>query len=345
MAVNPLTQIQLLFRVRWLVFRNGLRSKMKKRGLVWDVVMYCVLALALMGTSTIFALTGYYSGTQHQTGPLLGVLWFIFVFWLVVPAAIEGASPGLNFTEVARYPLSFRLFFLLASSYGFLDLAAIAAMVWLTVCWVALLIARASMAIALLPTLALFVLLSLYMNRWTFAWLERVLSTRKGRERMLMALFAFSFLMQIFGNLMQKIGPWLQQNAKSLLWLMPYLKQAMPVLSWVLPPNLVLHGMTGGLEERLAAMAILAGMTLFCMWRYARKLALTFAGEIYSESNRSVKIVGRKLGWKLPGASIKVSAVVQKEITYILGQPQMLYNLSVPLLFTILTVFKTNFGK
>ena len=149
--------------------------------------------------------------------------------------------------------------------------------------------------------------------------------------------------MQIFGNVvMPQITEWIRKNAKDMDWLLPTFKKVLPYMTWIFPPNLVVHGARGPLSARLAALGIVALTTCFCMWRYRRKLRLTFAGEIYSESNRSVVKTGGKLGWQLPFVSVKVSAVVQKEITYVLGQPQMLYNMAVPLLLGALFVFKSN---
>jgi|GEM_PF-1930864 len=342
LTIDPMQQLLQLLRVRWLVFRNGMRNKMKKTGLVWDILTYGIMAIAIIGTSVPFALAGYMAGKKSDFVVLQLMLWITFAVWQFIPVVMEGASPGLNFAEVARYPIPFKLYFLLASAYGLFDLAAIAGCVWLAVAWITILIFNPALALQFIPGLLLFVALNLYMNRWAFAWMERIVSTRKGRERMLVLFFSFSFLAQIFGNvIVPQIGGWIQANAKSLEWLIPTLKQIVPYLTWIFPPNLVVHGVRGPILSRLTALGIIALATCFCMWRYRRKLRLTYEGEIYSESNRSLVMTDRKPGWQLPFVSGKVSAVVQKEIIYVLGQPQMLYNMAVPLLLGALFVFKT----
>jgi len=341
-TIDPFEQVKLLFGVRWQVFRNNLRAKHKKIGLVWDVITYLVLGLILLGTSFGFAMMGYFSGKQQATMLVLIAFWVIFVVWQLVPVMVEGASPGLNFAEIVRYPLSFNLYFFLASSYGFIDIMAIACNVWMLAIWLGLLASAPSMAVAAIPSFLLFVLLNLFLNRWAFAFLERLLSTRKGRERMMVALFAFSFSMQIFGNVVApRMGAWLQQNAKSLGWIIPYAKQIWPFFTWVLPPHIARHGLAGSLSERLSAWSILAIMIGFCVWRYRKKLWLTYSGEIYSEGDRVTGTTDRRLGWSLPVVSGKISAVVQKEILYIKGQPQMLYNMAIPIFLALVTVFRT----
>ena len=67
----------------------------------------------------------------------------VFLIWQLAPILFEGFSPGLNFREVARYPISFRLYFLLNLIYGLSDPAAIACLLWLFGMWLAVLIAAA----------------------------------------------------------------------------------------------------------------------------------------------------------------------------------------------------------
>jgi len=339
--ISPFEQVRLLAGVRWQVFRNNLRAKHKKVGLIWDTLTYVVLGLIQLGTSFGFVMMGYFAGKQGKTTLLLITFWVIFAIWQLVPVMVEGSSPGLNFAEIVRYPISFNLYFFLASIYGFVDIIAIACNGWLLAIWLGLLTANSNMAFQAVPSFLLFLLLNLFLNRWAFAFLERVLSTRKGRERMLVFIFAFSFTMQIFGNVIApRMGKWLQENKDSFGWLIPYVKQVLPFLSWIIPPHIAQHGIMGPLTERLSAWAILVVMILFCIWRYRKKLWLTYSGEIYSESNRASGTTDRRLGWKLPLVSGRISAIVQKELLYIKGQPQMIYNMAVPLFLGLVTIFR-----
>ena len=59
----------------------------------------------------------------------------MFLVWQLAPILFEGYSSGLNFREVARYPVSFRVYFLLSLAYGVSDPAAITCMFWLFSIW------------------------------------------------------------------------------------------------------------------------------------------------------------------------------------------------------------------
>src|SRR6266481_2765692 len=159
--IDPMQQLLQLLRVRWLVFRNGMRSKMKKTGLFWDILSYSIMGVAVLGTSVFFGFAGYQAGKKNELLVFQVALWIIFIVWQVIPVVMEGASPGLNFAEVARYPIPFKLYFLLASAYGLFDLAAIAGCVWLTVAWTAMLIVNPDLALQFIPALLLFVALNL----------------------------------------------------------------------------------------------------------------------------------------------------------------------------------------
>src|SRR5690242_11666499 len=114
-----------------------------------------------------------------------------------MPMMGEAASPGLNFRELARYPLPFRTFFTLHTLYGLVDPMAMIAMVWLVFVAGGILLASPARIIPWLLVGPAFLLTNLMLQRLIFDLLERLTSTRRGRERFLAAMVAMSVLGQM----------------------------------------------------------------------------------------------------------------------------------------------------
>ena len=61
------------------------------------------------------------------------LLWLVFVTWQV-DAIVSSAA--VNFQEIARYPISFRLYLFLNFCYGIFDPSAFLRMLWMLAIWV-----------------------------------------------------------------------------------------------------------------------------------------------------------------------------------------------------------------
>jgi len=125
----------------------------------------------------------------------------VFLFWQVVPLLFEGFSPSLNFREVARYPISLRLYFLLNAVYGLSDPAAIAGLLWLLSIWLGIIFVRPAWALPAAGLFLVFAVFNVLFNRIVVGIFERFQSTRKGRETVVAILLLLMFVPQMF-NLM-----------------------------------------------------------------------------------------------------------------------------------------------
>ena len=181
----------------WRLFVNSLRRPNRGAELGFQALW------AILGSGLVLLLCGtFFAGTYgliHMGRPdLLDLLLLaLFFIWQLAPILFEGYSPGLNFREVARYPISFRIYFLLNLAYGLSDPAALACLFWLFSIWLAVLIARPDLAIAAALAFLLFALFNLLCNRILVGLFERFQSTRKGRERMVLVLLVFLLLPQL----------------------------------------------------------------------------------------------------------------------------------------------------
>ncbi len=105
--MNGETQrLLLLLQVRGQLFVNSLRRPNRRVELVVQgvgMISACVFVLALAAgvfTATLTAL-------RNSQSWILGLLlWAIFLVWQFATMLIEGYSPGINFREIARYPVS-----------------------------------------------------------------------------------------------------------------------------------------------------------------------------------------------------------------------------------------------
>src|SRR5450432_4723854 len=157
----------------------------------------------ILGGGLVLLLCGVFFGVAFsllQAGrpDLIDLLLLaLFLIWQLAPILFEGYSPGLNFREVARYPISFRIYFLLNLAYGLADPAAMACLLWLFSVWLAVLFARPDLALAAALAFLLFAFVNLLCNRIVVGLFDSFQSTRKGRERMVLVMLVVLLLPQL----------------------------------------------------------------------------------------------------------------------------------------------------
>jgi len=293
---------------------------------------YATGALFALGTST-----GYFAATifMLRAGKprlLEFLLWAIFLFWQLVPLLFEGFSPGLNFREVARYPVSLRLYVLLNAVYGLFDPAALAAMLWLLAIWTAILVVEPQWALPAAGLFLIFAALNLFLNRIVIGILERFQSTRKGRERVAVVLLILMLVPQMF-NLM--INGFIRVPGHLPRWI----HEIVSGVRHIAPPGLVLESLVPGTRSVLAPLALLAGYLALAVFLQARQLRAVYLGEIYAEGFRVQRELKVKAGWRLPGMSESMSAIVEKELRYIRQNARLIVLLVNPLVLVAFLAF------
>ncbi|MFI5106270.1 MAG: hypothetical protein ACHP79_15215, partial [Terriglobales bacterium] len=159
-----------------------MRRRNRKSELAMQSVGYLVSSLFVVGTSVGFfaATVALLPGGKFNV--LAGLLWAVFLIWQLAPVLFEGYSPGLNFREVARYPVSMRLYFFLNAAYGIFDPAALTGLCWLFSIWLGIVYARPEWALPAALAFVVFAAFNVVCNRIVIGLFERFQSTRKGRE-------------------------------------------------------------------------------------------------------------------------------------------------------------------
>ena len=231
----------------------------------------------LVTSAAFFGLT--FALLKTARSELLDIaLLFILLIWQLGPILFEGYSPGLNFREVARYPISFRLYFPLTVAYGASDSVAITCSIWLLCMWVGVLVARPDLALAAAFAFLLFAIFNLLCNRIIVGLFERFQSTRKGRERIVF----LTLILLLTPQLLQfSARAWLNGHAFKLP------SSPLPTLARVrdfLPSGLTAHIFLFAGPNALQAIAGLLLITGFVLLLLFRQLRAVFQGEIYSEA-------------------------------------------------------------
>lgn len=314
----------MLLQLRWQLFRNSLRSRNRSAELVIQGIGYAFAILFVLG-----ACVGFFSATfvllrTNKMEIIALLLWAIFLFWQLVPVLIEGYSPGLSFSEIARYPVSFRLYFLLNAAYGLFDPAAIAGLLLLLSVWVGILAARPEWALPAAALFLLFAAFNLFCNRLVVGLFERFQSTRKGRERMAAVLLLVMLAPQLIQFV---VNGWLDLRHYHLpSWTRGFITR----LHEISPPGQVSRTlMLAGMQKLLPAGLLLAWV-LMTAWLLARRSRAVYQGEIYAESIELKRDLKVKPGWHLPAMDEKLSAGVEKELRYMRQNARLLVQLVYP---------------
>jgi len=319
--------------LRWRLFVNSLRRPTRSAELGLQALWFI-----FGGGFVLLTCAGFFGGTIglikiERTDLLDLLLWVVFLVWQLAPILFEGYSPGLSFREVARYPISFRVYFLLSSAYGMADPAAITAMLWLFSMWLGVLVARPEWALAAAVALLLFAILNLFLNRIVIGLFERFQSTRRGRERMVFLMFVLLLLPQF---LQFVTGYWTNMRVLKLpAWV---LDAVLPLREFSPPGVAAKVFLLDGSPEFWALCGLLFyGCLAFLLLQ--RQLRAIHQGEIYAEAYTVRRELKVSKGWRLPFVDGVTAAIIEKELRYVRQTSRLLLQLIYPPIIFLLIAF------
>ena len=312
--------------MRWQLFVNSLSNRSRDVELAVQFIGFLFLALLVFGTSV-----GFHFGTlaalrNGQIWAIAAMLWAVFLVWQLAPLLLEGYSPGVDFREIARYPISFRLYYVLNCTYGLLDPAAITGLLWLFSIWGGILAVRPDWALVAVPVFALFVLFNVFCNRVVIGFFERFQSTRKGRERMVVVLLIIMLAPQAVNLLSYN---WVKVSRT-----IPF-KSAAPALNMlnhVAPPGVTSDAISSLSANKLLPAMMLLIYTLIAALLLGRQSRAIYRGEIYAEGRAARRELKVRPGWKFPVVDDTLAAVIEKELRYIRQNPRLLVLLAYPII-------------
>ncbi|HZS28402.1 MAG TPA: hypothetical protein VFB76_14320 [Candidatus Angelobacter sp.] len=326
----------LLVRLRWQLLLNSLRRPTRRAELGLQAIWVLMGAgFVLLGSVGFFF--GGFGLLKIDRADLLDLpLWAIFLVWQLAPVLFEGYSPGLNFREVSRYPIPFRVLFILSAAYGLSDPAAIACVCWLFSFWLGIIIARPEFAFAATPALLLFTVFNLFLNRLVIGLFDRFQSTRKGRERMVLLAFVAIILL----NLLNIVQLNISHQARTHGFKFPeWVGQAVTTIREFSPPGMAAHTF---LQNGLSALWAFSGLLLYGFLAYMllqRQLKVLYLGEIYAETHTVHRELKVRQGWRFPFLDEVTAAIVEKELRYIRQSFRIVLQLIYPPVIFLLLAF------
>lgn len=350
-----MSQLRALVWLKWTLFRNSLRSKKAVAGRVASVLGTVVaLAFALvvaagLGTLAYFltspdaAVRGLaQAGAASSRSPVSAGAGYILLFtvfaslylmWALVPLGMGGGNqfdPG----RMLLYPVSLRKLFALDFLSDLTSLASIFAVPVVFAVALGAGLAQGQVLGALL--VALFaVAFGMSLVKLLASSVHSLMRKRRARGETLLAVFgALAGLFgAFFGQIFQRVAPYVARNENLL------------DKFWWTPPGAVTLGLVKGLREGGAfvytlALATLAAYTcLFVAAAYwvARRGALGVGGgakraAVGSVEKKSDASLEDAAGWRLPFVPDEVSAIVEKELRYVMRNAQVRLLVLMPLI-------------
>src|ERR1700756_1194248 len=333
------TQLLAIAQLRWRMFLNGLRSRRGKAELASRLLVTSFFAFGGSGALPPAAGFPWYFVSNGEAELLAILLWPILFFWQFFPVMATAFTNNPDSSELLRFPLSYRSYFLVRLAYGFFDPASALGSVGLLGVLIGVSVARPSLFPWSVLALAAFALFNLVLMQMIFAWIERWLAQRRTREifGVLCILFMLSF---------QLIGPIAERLSKGPH---PELRRDLQIAVRVqsgLPPGFatdaIAQGSQGHLLAAFASLFFLAVVTLFVGLLLHVRIRAQFRGENLNETAARPKVKQTQplqLGWHLPGFSQSVAAVFEKEMRYLGRSGPMLLTLIMPIFMLLIFRF------
>lgn len=343
-------QFAAIARVRWQIFFNSLRTMRGRLEMVSRVFIGFSFAAGGIGGAIGLAAASWYVISHDQGEWLALALWIIFIFWQLFPVIATAFTETFDSSNLLRFPLSYRSYFMVRLVYGSLDPATALGWLWLLGIWTGIVVANTHLLVSAGLALLVFGLMNILLARMIFAWVERWLAQRRTREIMGLLFFliiiAFQFIGPITGRLAGRRHPDMTQ-----------FNQIVLPIERALPPGVTATALVNYSREN-----VVGGLTSFgflCAYSVAFLLLLNmrmraqFRGENLSEAPASAaprrapgpmsKTATAQESWKVPFVSGPMAAIFEKEFRYLSRSGPMLFTLLMPIV--ILLIFRVSPGK
>lgn len=339
------TQYAAMARMRWLMFRNGLRSihgllDLGATGIAW--MFYSLFGLAL-GVGLCAASYSFASRASWQYLPIL--FWVVSFLWLMFPIVVASFQEQSDLGTLLRFPVRFGSYFLLNLISGLMEPSTFVGVLCCLGVWLGIVIARPDLYLWAALGLSLFAVFNILLVRAVFAWIDRWLAQRKTRE-ILGAVFMVLIVCLLVINSVwnqkhyegsksyrEEAAPLREAMAKYA----PLLKTANKVQQW-LPPGLSARTLQQVTEQK--PLAGFASLNILGLWvvlagsALAGRLKAQYRGQNLSWASNRDKPIERGGGWTLNGSG-PFAAIVEKELRSLLRSVPLLWAVSVPVLLVL----------
>ena len=338
-ATNVTAQLSAVAELRWHTFVNRLRTKRGKVELVSRFIIGSFFTLGSLGTFVFAIGMSWFFVSQDKPEFLAILFWFVLVFWQLFPVMATAFTNNPDSSELLRFPLNYRTYFLVRLAYGFCDPASALGTIGLLGILIGVGVARP----ALLPWTAVavlaFGLFNLVLMQMIFAWLERWLAQRRTREIFGVFFILFMLSFQLIGPIAQRLGHGPHPELSRDLQIAARVQTA-------LPPGIAAQAIVQAAGAHFAAafffLLLLVALTSAIGWLLHIRIRAQFFGENLNEAaagpvhNQKQPV---QPGWSLPGFPQSVAAVFEKEMRYLGRSGPMLLTLIMPIFMLLIFRF------
>jgi ABC-2 type transport system permease protein len=338
-------QFAAIARIRWQIFANSLRTMRGRLEMVSRVFVGAWFGVGGLGGAIALGFASYYFILQGHTERIAFLVWPVFLFWQLFPIVATAFTETFDSSNLLRFPLSYRSYFVVRLVYGSLDPATAIGSLWLLGIFVGVTAGDPRSFLSAAVVLLTFGATNVLLARMIFAWIERWLAQRRTREIMGILFFLLIVGAQFIGPMSARMGHHAHPEVTQLTGLILTIQRA-------LPPGLAAAAITqfssGDVLFGLAAFAFLGIYGLIFFWLFHVRVLAQFRGENLSETvapaaKSSAKKLTVRAGWDLPLVSGPTAAIFQKELTYLTRSGPMLFTLLMPLV--VLVIFRMTPGK
>ncbi len=324
-------QLAAIAGLRWRIFINSLRSTRGKMELASRVIVGVAFAIGGIGGSLGMGGSAWYFVSRGKAEYLALLLWPVFVFWQVFPVMATAFTNNPDSSDLLRFPLNYRAYFLIRVAYGSLDPATAIGSLWLF----GILLGVGAASPALLPwallVLLVFAAFNLLFMQMVFAWVERWLAQRRTREILGILFILLMLSLQLIGPVMGHFRGREHPEVRRFLEILLPMQGA-------LPPGLAADAIAQVSHDQFmtgfSSLLLLGALAVAMGYLLHLRLRNQFRGENLSETGaaKSVeKVRGRSMGWSVPGFPPAVAAVFEKEVRYLGRSGPMLLTLVMPM--------------
>jgi len=329
-------QLNAIANLRWRMFVNGLRSKRAKLELLSRILVTSAFAIGGIGGFALCAGLSWYFVSQGKADYLALLLWPIFFFWQAFPVMATAFTNNPDSSDLLRFPLTYRSYFLIRLAYGMFDPASALGSLALLGTLLGVTLARPLLFPWTLLVLFTFAVFNLTLMQTIFAWLERSLAQRRTRE-----ILAVVFILTMLS--FQLVGPTIEHFERVPHPELTHAAQVATRVQAVLPPGLAANAIARALHSEylpgLISFLFLGIITLAIGSLLHLRLRAQFRGENLSEAAARPTVAqaqALQVGWDVPGFSQTVAAVFEKEIRYLGRSGPMLLTLIMPVFMLII---------
>jgi len=132
LSVGPQRRAQLpaIAWLRWRLFVNTLRTTQGKLELLSRIFISIAFTILGLGGALGMGVLAYVLLSEGKPQFLAILLWIIFFFWQIFPVMASAFTNSPDSSDLLRFPLSYRSYFLVRLAYGVCDPASAISILW-----------------------------------------------------------------------------------------------------------------------------------------------------------------------------------------------------------------------